>query len=99
MGDMRSEYTVLFGKSEGKRSLGRPRRRWENNIKVDLRRIGSEDVDWVELVENSDYVKGREFLHQLSDNQHLKKDSVPKKSSPTYIAAKFTYSSLTIVKR
>jgi hypothetical protein len=39
-GEKRSAYRILVGKSEGKGPLGRPRRRWEDNIKMDLRRIG-----------------------------------------------------------
>jgi len=40
MGDRRGSYRVLVGKREGKRPLGRPRRRWENNIKVDIWEVG-----------------------------------------------------------
>jgi hypothetical protein len=40
MGESRGTYTVLVGKPEGRRSLGRPRRRWEDNIKMDLREVG-----------------------------------------------------------
>jgi hypothetical protein len=44
MGEVRGVYRVLVGRSEGKRPLGRPRRRWEDNIKMDLREI---DIDAV----------------------------------------------------
>jgi hypothetical protein len=47
MGEVRSAYNILVGRPEGRRSLGRPRRRWENNIKIDLREIGFADVDWI----------------------------------------------------
>jgi hypothetical protein len=40
MGEMRNAYKILFGKSEGKRRFGRPRLRWEDNIRMDLREIG-----------------------------------------------------------
>jgi hypothetical protein len=40
------------GKPEGKRPLGRPRRRWVNNIKMDLRKIGWDDTDWIDLAQN-----------------------------------------------
>jgi hypothetical protein len=43
---------VLVGKPEGKRPLGRPRRRWEDGIRMDLREIGLEDVDWNRLAED-----------------------------------------------
>jgi hypothetical protein len=49
MGEMRNAYKILFGKSEGKRPLGRPRRRWEDNITMDFREIGWGNVDWVHL--------------------------------------------------
>jgi hypothetical protein len=49
---MRSVYKILVAKSEGKRSLGRPKRRWEDNIRMDLRKIGSEGVDWTHLTQN-----------------------------------------------
>jgi hypothetical protein len=45
MGEMRNAYKMLVGKSEGKRSLGRPRRKRENNIKMDLKEIECEGVD------------------------------------------------------
>jgi len=48
-------YTgVLVAKPEGKRSLGRPRRRWEDNIKIDLQELGCGDIDWIELVQDRD---------------------------------------------
>jgi hypothetical protein len=45
----RSMYTVLMGKPEGKRPVGRPRRRWEDNIKMDLQEVGCGSMDWIEL--------------------------------------------------
>jgi hypothetical protein len=51
------------GKPEGKRSLKRPRNRWEDNIRIDLREIGWEGVDWLHLAENDvDSIQGGEFL-------------------------------------
>jgi len=47
-------YRVLVGKPEGKRPLGRPRRRWEDNIRMDLREVGCGSVDWMELVQGRD---------------------------------------------
>ena len=47
-------YRVLVGKPEGKRSLERPRRRWEDNIKMDLREVGCDPRDWTALAENRD---------------------------------------------
>ena len=43
-----------MGKHEGKRPLGRPRRRWEDNIKMDLQEVGCRGVDWIELAQNRD---------------------------------------------
>jgi hypothetical protein len=45
----RGVYRVLVGEPEGKRSLGRPRRRWEDNIKADFQTLRCGDIDWIEL--------------------------------------------------
>jgi len=47
-------YRVLVGKPEGKRPLGRPRGRWEDNIKMDLQEVGCGVTDWIELAKNKD---------------------------------------------
>jgi hypothetical protein len=47
MGEVRGAYNILVGRPEGRRPLGRPRRRWEDNIKIDRREIGFGDVDWI----------------------------------------------------
>jgi hypothetical protein len=48
-------YTgFVVGKPEGKRSLGRPRHRWEDNIKMDLQQVGSGDMDWIEVAQDRD---------------------------------------------
>jgi hypothetical protein len=47
-------YRVLVGKPEGRRLLGRPRRRWEDNIRMDLRGVGCGRVDWMELAQDRD---------------------------------------------
>jgi hypothetical protein len=54
MGEERKVYKVLVGKSEGKRPLGRPRRRWEDGIRMDLREIGLEGVYWIRLAQDRD---------------------------------------------
>jgi hypothetical protein len=54
MGEKRSPYRILVAKPEGKRPLGRPRRRWLDNIKIDLREIGWDRVDWIELAQDRD---------------------------------------------
>jgi hypothetical protein len=51
---VRGAYIILVGRPEGKRPLGRPRRRWEDNIKVYLGEIGFGDVDWIHLAQNTD---------------------------------------------
>jgi hypothetical protein len=53
-GEMKNAYNTLVGKSEGKRPLGRPRFRWENNIRMDLRKIGCEGVEWMHLAQDRD---------------------------------------------
>ena len=53
-GEGRGVCRVLVGKSEGKRPLGRPRRRWEDNIKMDVQELGWEGIDWIELSQDRD---------------------------------------------
>jgi hypothetical protein len=73
MGEDRVVHTVLVGKPEGKRPFGRPRRRWETNIKMDLQEVGWGRGDWMELAQDGDrwralvgtvrnFHKCREFL-------------------------------------
>jgi hypothetical protein len=54
MGEKRNAYRLLVGKPEGKRPLGRPRRRWVDNIKMDLLEIGWGSVDWIGLAQDRD---------------------------------------------
>ena len=54
MGEGRGVYSVLVGKPEGRRPLGRPRRRWEHNIRMDLWEVGCGGVDWMELAQDRD---------------------------------------------
>jgi hypothetical protein len=52
MGEGRGVYRVLIGRPEGKRPLGRPKHRWEDNIKMDLREIGIDGTNWIRLAED-----------------------------------------------
>jgi hypothetical protein len=54
-GKDRKVYKVLVGKPEGKRSLGRPKRRWEDGIRMDLSEIGLGYVDWIQLAQDRDW--------------------------------------------
>jgi hypothetical protein len=54
MGEKRGVHRVLVGKPEGKRPLGRPRRRWEINIKIDVQEVGGGRGDWMELAQDRD---------------------------------------------
>ena len=54
MGESRGIYRVLVGKPEGKRPLGRPRHRWEDNIKIDLKEVGCGGMHWIELAQDRD---------------------------------------------
>ena len=54
MGESRGVYRVLVWKPEGKRPLGKPRRRWEDNIKIDLQEVGGGCEDWMELAQDTD---------------------------------------------
>ncbi|KAJ4431801.1 hypothetical protein ANN_20406 [Periplaneta americana] len=66
MGESRNAYRVLVGRPEGKRPLGRPRRRWEDNIKMDLREVGYDDRDWINLAQDRNrwraYVRAAMYL-------------------------------------
>jgi hypothetical protein len=54
MGVKRNAYRIYLGKSEGKRLLGRPRCMWVDNIKIDLREIGWDGVDWIDMTQDRD---------------------------------------------
>ena len=54
VGERRGVHRVLVGKPEGKRPLGRPRHRWEDNIKMDLQEVGCEGMDWISLAQDGD---------------------------------------------
>jgi len=54
MGEDRGVHRVLVGKPEGKKPLGRPRRRWENNIEINLQEVGGGRGDWMELAQDRD---------------------------------------------
>ena len=57
MEESRSAFKILTGKPTGKRPLGRPRRRWEDNIRMDLQEIGFNEGNWVDSAQDRDYWK------------------------------------------
>jgi hypothetical protein len=63
IGEGRGLYRVLVGKPEGKRPLGRPRSRWEDNIKMDLQEMGCGVMDWIELAQ--DKVRSRALVNAV----------------------------------
>jgi hypothetical protein len=63
----RGIYRVLVGRPEGKRPLGRPRHRWEDNIKMDLREIGIDRANWIRLAQ--DRVQWRAFMNTVMNLQ------------------------------
>ena len=63
MGEGRGVHRVLVGKPEGKRPLGRPRCRWEDNIKMDLQEVGGGGGDWMELAQDRD--RWRAFVNTV----------------------------------
>jgi hypothetical protein len=54
MGEGRDAYRILVGRPEGRRPLGRPRRRWEDNIKMYLQEVGWRGVDWIDMAQDRD---------------------------------------------
>jgi hypothetical protein len=54
MGEMRNAYRILMRKPEGKRPIGRPRSRWVNKIKMELREIGWNGVKWIDMAQGTD---------------------------------------------
>ena len=65
MGERRDVYRVLVGKPEGKISLGRPRRRWEDNIKMELE-VGYEGMVWIDLAQDRDIAGTCEYGNEPS---------------------------------
>jgi hypothetical protein len=63
MGEGRGVYKILVGRPEGKRPLGRPRRRWEDNIKMEVREIGIDEANWIQLAQ--DRVQWRAFVNTV----------------------------------
>jgi hypothetical protein len=54
MGEGRDAYRILVGRPEGRIPLGRPRPRWEDNVKMDLQEVGWEGVDWIDMAQDRD---------------------------------------------
>jgi hypothetical protein len=65
MGESRGVYRALVGKPQRKRPLGRPRHRWENNIKMDLQEVGCGGMGWIELAQDTD--KWRALVNMLKN--------------------------------
>jgi hypothetical protein len=57
MGEGRAVYRVLVEKPDGKGPLGRPRHKWEDNIKMDLQQVGCGSMDWIELAQDRDRLR------------------------------------------
>jgi hypothetical protein len=70
MGNITNAYRII-GKYEGKRSCGRPRSRWEDNIRMDLRETGWEGVDWMHLIQDEGPAAGNEPLGSIKGGEFL----------------------------
>jgi hypothetical protein len=70
--EMRNTYKIVFGKPEGMRPLGRSKRRWEDNIKMNLKEIGWENVDWAHL--GQDRVQRRVVVNKVTNLRFPKKE-------------------------
>ncbi|KAJ4436590.1 hypothetical protein ANN_16623 [Periplaneta americana] len=92
MDKSRNAYRLLVGRPEGKRPLGRPRRRWEDNIKMDLREVGYDDRDWINLAQDRDrwraYVRAAMNLRVSIIETGLKQNTAPLSISPIMIICK-----------
>jgi hypothetical protein len=66
MGEMRGAHNILVGRPEGRRPLGKPRRRWEDKIKMDLWEIGFGDVDCIHWAQDRDRWRAREHGNEPS---------------------------------
>ncbi|KAJ4450629.1 hypothetical protein ANN_02057 [Periplaneta americana] len=90
MGESRNACRVLVGRPEGKRPLGRPRCRWEDNIKMNLRDVGYDDKDWINLAQDRDqWIRNEAVLERVGEERMMLKlirkvaGSLAKKKLPT----------------
>ncbi|KAJ4430680.1 hypothetical protein ANN_19271 [Periplaneta americana] len=87
MGESRNAYRVLVGRPEGKRPLGRPRRGWEDNIKMDLREVGYDDRDWINLAQAKKAARSEKTTKSEKTTQ-TKKAAKSEKTTQTKKAAR-----------
>jgi hypothetical protein len=70
MGKKRNVCRILMGKLEGKRPLGKPRRKWKDNIRIDLRQVGWDVMDWIDLAQDRD--QWRAFVNTSEPSGSIK---------------------------
>jgi hypothetical protein len=74
MWQMRNAHNTLVGNPKGKRLLGRPRRRWKDNIKMDIMEMGMESVDWIHLTRGRD--RWRALVNTVTNLQFYKRQTI-----------------------
>ncbi|KAJ4444396.1 hypothetical protein ANN_06188 [Periplaneta americana] len=96
MGECRNAYRVLVGKHEGKRPSLKPRRRWEGNIKMDLREVGHDSRDWINLAQDRD--RWQAYVRAAMNLQDRSQEKEKLTGQPPFTEQKLLQSTVSIQK-